>query len=199
MNWLKRTAALLRKYRRMWSVISSLAFSALCVTASFFFKESGVLLHMGSIWFMTLVLWEISEVKLLEQKDEAAEKLADKTDENILLSGKVNQLEDEVRVYKALSRGKKENPIRSNRVVSDKTFAIRLRSFVEKTNVCDAAGEEEQQYILKTAERLLNWQIKTVRRDTAEYEYLCRLNLIKDEHSEPEKEATGRIENENKN
>lgn len=199
MKILKKTFGLLRRYHRVGSVLFSLLLVALVFTASFFFEEPDPrFFHAGALVFLVIFLWEVSEVHLLANRDDALEKLADKTDENILLSGRIRQLEDDVRVYKALSRGKKENPIRSNRVVSDKTFAVRLRSFVKDIQTCDAAGEEEKEYILKTAERLLEWQVKTVRKDTTEYDYLCSLGLVGEGDPETAKEVTVKNENENK-
>lgn len=54
-----------------------------------------------------------------------------------------------------------ENPIKDNRIVSDKTFAIRLRSFIRRTEVNDLMSEEEKFYLLKVAEDLIKYQILT--------------------------------------
>lgn len=69
------------------------------------------------------------------------------------------------------------NPIKNNRLVSDKTFAIRLKNFVENVRVNDPCSEDEQKYLLKIANRLLRYQIETVS-DKEEINYLERLNLF---------------------
>lgn len=56
-----------------------------------------------------------------------------------------------------------ENPIKDNRIVSDTTFALRLKNFIEKVNVYDQPSEEEKEYLLMVAEKLLAYQIQTVR------------------------------------
>lgn len=56
-----------------------------------------------------------------------------------------------------------ENPIKDNRIVNDTTFALRLKNFIEKVNVCDQPSEEEKEYLLMIAEKLLAYQIQTVR------------------------------------
>ena len=70
-----------------------------------------------------------------------------------------------------------ENPIKENRLVNDITFAIRLKSFIDEVNVCDLPGEEEKEYLLQVADKLINYQCVTVS-DNFEKEYLKRLNLI---------------------
>lgn len=70
-----------------------------------------------------------------------------------------------------------ENPIKEVRIVNDITFAIRLKMFISKVDVCDLSGEEEKDYLLSVAEKLINWQRLTVM-DKSEKEYLKRLNLI---------------------
>ena len=70
-----------------------------------------------------------------------------------------------------------ENPIKDNRLVNDQTFAIRLKRFIDKVDVCDLPGEEEKEYLLQVADKLINYQCVTVS-DNVEREYLKRLNLI---------------------
>lgn len=70
-----------------------------------------------------------------------------------------------------------ENPIKDGRIVSDYTFAKRLKMFLEKVDVCDLPSEEEKEYLLHTANELIDWQCLTVS-DKIEKEYLKRLNLI---------------------
>ena len=69
-----------------------------------------------------------------------------------------------------------QNPIQNNRIVNDETFAIRLKHFIEKVDVCDQPGEEEKDYILMVAKRLLKYQLKTAT-DSDEIDYLKRLSL----------------------
>lgn len=70
-----------------------------------------------------------------------------------------------------------ENPIKENRLVNDQTFAIRLKRFIDKVDVCDLPSEEEKEYLLQVADKLINYQCVTVS-DECEKEYLKRLNLI---------------------
>lgn len=69
-----------------------------------------------------------------------------------------------------------KNPIIDNRIVSDKTFAIRLYNFVNGVDVHDMASEEEKGYILKVASRLLAYQRSTIT-STSEREYFRNLGL----------------------
>ena len=69
------------------------------------------------------------------------------------------------------------NPIKDNRIISSKTFAIRFRNFIENTNVNDPASEEEKEYLLNVANQLLEYQIKTAS-NKEEIDYLKRLHLL---------------------
>lgn len=69
------------------------------------------------------------------------------------------------------------NPIKNNRIVSSKTFAIRLKSFVENVEVNDPCSEEEKEYLLNVSNQLLKYQIQTAT-DEEEINYLKRLNLL---------------------
>ena len=71
-----------------------------------------------------------------------------------------------------------ENPIKDNRIVNDTTFALRLKNFIEKVNVCDQPSEEEKDYLLMVADRLLRFQIGTAT-DSQELAYLVMNNVIK--------------------
>lgn len=64
-----------------------------------------------------------------------------------------------------------KNPIKNNRIVNDITFAIRLRDFIKRTNVCDPMSEEEKEYLLRVTQKLLDYQIETVI-DESELNYL---------------------------
>lgn len=70
-----------------------------------------------------------------------------------------------------------ENPIKEDRIVNDTTFAIRFKNFINQVDVCDLPGEEEKDYLLCVANKLIDWQRLTVM-DKSEKEYLKRLNLI---------------------
>ena len=63
------------------------------------------------------------------------------------------------------------NPIKDNRIVNNITFAIRLRDFIKRTDVCDAMSEEEKDYLLRVAQQLLDYQIETAT-DESELRYL---------------------------
>jgi len=69
------------------------------------------------------------------------------------------------------------NPIKDNRLVSDKTFAIRFKNFIEDIQVNDPCSEDEKEYLLAIAGRLLSYQIQTAT-DENEINYLKRLNLL---------------------
>lgn len=71
-----------------------------------------------------------------------------------------------------------KSPIKDNRIVNDTTFAIRLKAFVENVRVCDCMGEEEKDYILMVADRLLRFQIETAT-DSKELAYLLMNKVIK--------------------
>lgn len=69
------------------------------------------------------------------------------------------------------------NPIVDNRIVNDKTFAIRLLNFIRDVDVNDPASDEEKCYLLDIAQSLLNYQIKTAE-DELEISYLKFNNLL---------------------
>ena len=71
-----------------------------------------------------------------------------------------------------------QNPIKNNRIVNDITFAIRLKNFMDEVNCCDCAGEEEKDYLLMVADRLLRFQVGTVS-DSKELAYLVMNNVIR--------------------
>ena len=72
---------------------------------------------------------------------------------------------------------KGDNPIKDNRIVNSKTFAIRFKNFIENVQVSDAASEEEKEYLLNVANQLLKYQVQTVT-DEEEIKYLENLNLL---------------------
>lgn len=70
-----------------------------------------------------------------------------------------------------------KNPIIGGRIVSDVSFALRLKHFLEQTDVCDQSGEEEKDYLLWVANNLLKYQTATVT-DKDEINYLKLNGLI---------------------
>ena len=64
-----------------------------------------------------------------------------------------------------------KNPIIDNRIVNDKTFALRLVNFIERTQVNDQMSEEEKDYLLNVTNKLLSYQIATAV-DDGEIKYL---------------------------
>lgn len=79
-----------------------------------------------------------------------------------------------------LSHWKYANPIKDNRIVSSKTFAIRFNQFLEWIPkswwMSMPHYYEEYEYMLNVSRRLLNYQIQTAK-DEEEINYLKRLNL----------------------
>ena len=67
--------------------------------------------------------------------------------------------------------------IKDNRIVSDRTFANRLKNFLSEIRVSDPMSEEELDYLIRVADRLLMYQIDTVT-DQREKDYLIRCNLL---------------------
>lgn len=68
------------------------------------------------------------------------------------------------------------NPIVDNRIVSDKTFAVRLFNFVRSVEVNDLASEEEKEYLLRVAKRLINYQKMTIQ-TASESEYFRNVGM----------------------
>lgn len=69
-----------------------------------------------------------------------------------------------------------ENPIKDNRLVRDKTFAIRLLSFAFYTNASrDASSEDEKESMISYSCKLLEYQIETAT-DEEEISYLERVS-----------------------
>ena len=50
------------------------------------------------------------------------------------------------------------NPIKSNRLVSDETFALRLLNFLKNIQPLDCASYEEKEYLTLVAKQLLDFQ-----------------------------------------
>lgn len=68
-----------------------------------------------------------------------------------------------------------ENPIKDNRIVKDKTFALRLLGFALDTNCGDACAEDEKESMISYAASLLKFQIETAT-EQGEIDYLERCN-----------------------
>lgn len=61
--------------------------------------------------------------------------------------------------------------IKDNRIVSDKTFAIRFHNFLKDIKVNDPSSEEELEYLKHVAKQLIIHQINTVG-DESEKQYI---------------------------
>jgi hypothetical protein len=68
-----------------------------------------------------------------------------------------------------------ENPIKDNRLVKDKTFALRLLTFALDTNCSDACSEDEKESMISYSTSLLRYQIETAT-EIHEITYLERCN-----------------------
>lgn len=69
-----------------------------------------------------------------------------------------------------------KNPIIDNRIINDKTFAVRLYNFLRQVEVNDIASDEEQNYLLGVATKLLEYQVKTAT-SKEEKQYFNNLNI----------------------
>lgn len=70
------------------------------------------------------------------------------------------------------------NPIKDNRIVSDVTFAIRFKHFLDKIQPHDPCSEEELDYLKLVADRLLNYQKLTVESASYEEKYLKDIKIL---------------------
>lgn len=68
-----------------------------------------------------------------------------------------------------------ENPIKDNRIVKDKTFALRLLGFALHTDWNDPCMEEEKESMISYSTSLLKYQIETAT-EKEEIDYLERCN-----------------------
>lgn len=176
MNWVNDTVTLLKKHGYAWQARADI-FIIIASIVLFFLFESYICLAIASISFIFL-MWEVEDAKGRENRAELIRLLADKCDEVVLLQGELTKKNEEIEILKATAIPCKENPIKSNRIVSDKTFAVRLLNLMKSIQSCDASSEEELEYFRTTAERLLKWQTKTVKKDSNEYKYLENLGLM---------------------
>lgn len=67
-------------------------------------------------------------------------------------------------------------PIVDGRLVSDMTFALRFRNFLDGVQVADAASDEELEMLKSVADSLLDWQLQTAE-DQHEIDYLKRVGV----------------------
>lgn len=68
-----------------------------------------------------------------------------------------------------------KNPIINNRLVSNKTFALRFLIFALETQCADACSEDEKEAMISHGTKLLKYQIKTAI-DKNEIDYLENCN-----------------------
>lgn len=73
------------------------------------------------------------------------------------------------------------NPIKDNRIVSSKTFAVRFKQFLKwipkEWWMSQPHYYEEYEYLMYVAQHLLDYQIQTAE-DEVEIDYLKRLELL---------------------
>lgn len=67
-------------------------------------------------------------------------------------------------------------PIVDGRIVSNMTFALRFRNFLDGVQVADAASDEELEMLKSVADSLLDWQLQTAE-DQHEIDYLKRVGV----------------------
>ena len=67
-------------------------------------------------------------------------------------------------------------PIVDGRLISNMTFALRFRNFLEGIQVADAASDEELDMLKSVADSLLDWQLQTAE-DQHEIDYLKRVGV----------------------
>ena len=190
MNWFYDAAAAVKRHGHAWNARFNIFGIVACVALFVLFKDG--LFLISSLMFFPLLMWDIDDSFNKEERAELIRLLANKCDEVIVLKAEVEKKGEEIKILKMITSVRKDNPIKSNRLVGDRTFAIRFKSFVEEVEAKDPMSEEEKEYLHHVAERLLKWQTKTVKKDSEEYKYLERLGLMPepspntDEHPMPE-------------
>ena len=177
MRYIKRKIALLKRYGKLPWIILDIAIT-IVAAVTFALTLKPILLYISSL-FLVITIWEIDSVHHTVRADIYKALYENKCKESDGLEDMMKVLKDKLSSYETMQNSKKENPIKSNRIVSDRTFAVRLRNFISDIQVCDAISEEEKSYLLGVAERLIKWQAKTVRKTTDEYAYLVRLGICK--------------------
>lgn len=189
MNWFYNTVAAVKAHGNAWSAGFNIFGIVATVALYILFNEFFFL--AAAMVYLLLLMWDIDDSFNKERRAELVRLLADKSDEVIMLKAELSKKDEEIEIYKHTATNHKDNPIKSNRLVSDKTFAVRFRSFVEEVRVKDPISEEEKEYLHHVAERLLKWQTKTVRKDTEEYKYLERLGLMPEPSQNTEEHTKG--------
>ncbi len=182
MRYIKREIALLKRYGKLPVIILDIAIT-IVAAVTFALTLKPILLYTSSL-FLVITIWEIDSVHHTVRADIYKALYENKCKESDDLEEMMKVLKDKLSSYETVQNSKKENPIKSNRIVSDRTFAVRLRNFISDIQVCDAISEEEKSYLLGVAERLIKWQAKTVRKTTDEYAYLVRLGICKNPSEE---------------
>jgi len=71
------------------------------------------------------------------------------------------------------------NPIKSGRIVNDKTFAYRLIEYLKLNASGRSAYLAEKDYLLDVAARLLKWQVSTVHPGSSEVDYLKKIGVYR--------------------
>ena len=190
MNWFYNAAAAVKRHGHAWNARFNI-FGIVAFVALFVLFKDGLFL-ISSLMFFLFLMWDIDDSFNKDKRAELTRLLANKCDEVIVLKAEVEKKGEEIKILKMITSVRKDNPIKSNRLVGDKTFAVRFKSFVEEVEAKDPISEEEKEYLHHVAERLLKWQTKTVKKDSEEYKYLERLGLMPesspntDEHPMPE-------------
>lgn len=177
MRYIKRKIALLKRYGKLPWIILDIAIT-IVAAVTFALTLKPILLYISGL-FLVITIWEIDSVHHTVRADIYKALYENKCKESDGLEEMMKVLKDKLSSYETVQNSKKENPIKSNRIVSDRTFAVRLRNFISDIQVCNAISEEEKTYLLGVAERLVKWQAKTVRKTTDEYAYLVRLGICK--------------------
>lgn len=177
MRYIKRKITLLKRYGKLPWIILDIAIT-IVAAVTFALTLKPILLYISGL-FLVITIWEIDSVHHTVRADIYKALYENKCKESDDLEEMMKVLKDKLTSYETVQNSKKENPIKSNRIVSDRTFAVRLRNFISDVEVCDAISEEEKSYLLGVAERLIKWQAKTVRKTTDEYAYLVRLGICK--------------------
>ena len=177
----------LKKHHRLGEVITDAAVAVMCGFLIWWFDDpvydclASILLSASMCAAIVQFSFARSEERIVFYIDE----LEKAKRRNIALDMEWDSCRKELEVankvieqLKSSAVALKENPLKSNRIVSDMTFAVRLRGYLLSSEVSDGIGYEERQYLLRTAEWLIRHQVKTVRRGTEEEKYLERLGLF---------------------
>jgi hypothetical protein len=176
MRCIKHTLALLKKHRLFnWVAFELLMIGVVILTGVW---TDNLALLSFVLTFVVMIAWDIADAEHRENAEQMLLKQEENDKEMKILLGENERLNSELTTTKSLIRNSKDNPIKSNRLVGDKTFAVRLKAFVNEVNVNDPCSYDEQEYLLNVAERLLKWQTKTVKEGSEEHKYLERIGLL---------------------